>query len=124
MAPTGERRREARRRGRRAEMLGAWFLRLQGYRILARGQRTPMGEIDLIARRGRRIAFVEVKARASREQAAESLGARQRRRIVRAARYWLASRPEAAGLDIGFDVILVAPLRLPRHLRDAWREDG
>lgn len=124
MAPTGERRRRARRRGRRAETLGAWFLRLQGYRILARGHRTPVGEIDLIARRGRRIAFVEVKARASREQAAESLGARQRRRIVRAAHYWLAGRADATGLDLSFDLILIAPRRLPRHLRDAWREDG
>lgn len=116
-----ERRRRAERRGHWAETVAAAMLALSGYRILERRCRTPVGEIDLIAARRRRIAFVEVKVRGSTEEAAWSLGPRQRARIARAAEYWLARRPAFAGHDVGFDVVLVAPWSRPRHLRDAFR---
>lgn len=81
-----------------------------------------VGEIDLIARRGHVLVFVEVKARGDFATAADSVSHHQRRRITRAARAFLASRPELGNLDIRFDVMLVSPLRLPRHITDAWRE--
>jgi putative endonuclease len=116
-------RRRAFRRGHAAEFLCLWHLRLRGYRILARRFRVPSGEIDLIARRGRVIAAIEVKARASLLAAGESISAQQRRRIARALEHFLAQRPELARLARRFDVMLVTPRRLPRHLADAWRGD-
>ena len=117
---TRETRRRAYGRGRRAEALAAWWLRLKGYRILARGFRVPAGEIDLIARRGRVLAHVEVKARPSLEAARAALTPRQRRRIERAAAAFLQQHPGLAGLDQRFDVMLLAPGRRPRHLENAW----
>ena len=67
------RRRKAERRGRRAELIAAWYLRLKLYRVLARRYRTPVGEIDLIVRRGRTIVFVEVKHRPSEAEALEAV---------------------------------------------------
>jgi len=122
MTPADRRRREA--RGRRAETQGLWWLRLHGYRILARRQRTPHGEIDIVARRGRVIAFVEVKTRADLAQAVEAVTPRQRRRIARAAAAYLAAHPDLARATVRFDVIAVAPRRLPRHLTDAWQAEG
>jgi len=115
------RRRRAYGFGRRAERLAAWWLRLKGYRILARDFRVPAGEIDLIARRGRILALVEVKARADLDHAWDALGARQKRRIERAGETFLQRRPDLAGLDLRFDVMLMAPRRRPRHIADAWR---
>ncbi|MGE0254819.1 MAG: YraN family protein [Alphaproteobacteria bacterium] len=114
-------RRAAERRGRRAEDAAALWLVLQGWRVLARGFRVHAGEVDLIARRGRVTAFVEVKARDSLADAAEAVTARQRRRIARAAEAFLAARPPRSGAILRFDVVLVRPWRLPRHLPDAWR---
>ena len=118
---TREARRKAYGRGRRAETLAAWWLRLKGYRIVARGFRVAAGEIDLIARRGRLLALVEVKARPSLEQAGAAIRPRQRERIARAAEVFLQRHPGLAGLDLRFDVVLLAPGRWPRHLVDAWR---
>jgi putative endonuclease len=118
------RRRRAERRGRLAEWLCLWHLRLRGWHIVAQGWRCPAGEIDIVARRGRVLAIVEVKSRAAVAVAANALAPRQRRRIARAAEALLLSRPDLAGLDIRFDVMLVMPGRLPRHWRDAWRADG
>ncbi|WP_142849059.1 YraN family protein [Telmatospirillum sp. J64-1] len=116
---------EAQRRGRRAETLAVWLLRLKGWRILARGHRTGRGtgagEVDIVARRGRVLAFVEVKARADRAAAAEAVSPRQRARILRAAEAFLAAHPHLATLTPRFDVILVTPAALPCHLIDAWR---
>jgi putative endonuclease len=112
------------RRGLFAETLAAWLLRVRLYRILARRYRTPSGEIDLIARRGRTIVFVEVKSRPSEIDALEAVGAKTRRRIVRAAELWLAAHPDAAGFDLRFDVVLVVPGRLPRHLVSVFDADG
>lgn len=115
-------RRAAERRGQLAEWLCLWQLRLKGYRILARRYKTPVGEVDLIARRGKLIAAVEVKARADFDSGVEAVTARQRRRVARALQHFLARRPDLAVLPARFDVMLVAPKRWPRHLRDAWRE--
>jgi putative endonuclease len=117
------RRRAAHRRGGRAELLCSWHLRLKGYRILARRYRTPMGEVDLIVRRGNVVAAVEVKARDDFATASEAVSLRQRQRIARALVHFLSLRPDLALLSPRFDVMLVAPHRLPRHLVDAWREE-
>jgi putative endonuclease len=114
--------RQAWLRGRFAETLSAWVLRLKGFRILARGFRVPVGEIDIIARRGRLLVFVEVKARANHVEAAESLSYRQRERITRAANAYIAKFPGLSEMDIRFDAMLIVPGSWPRHLTDAWRE--
>jgi putative endonuclease len=105
-----------------AEALAACWLRLFGYRIAARRFAANGGEIDIIARRGRTVAFIEVKYRAVETDAAESITAVKRRRINSAARAWLAAHPDDAGRDCRFDAILIRPWRLPTVLRDAWRE--
>jgi len=110
--------------GRRGERLAALWLCAKGYRILARHWRAAGAEIDLIVRRGSLLAAVEVKARPDAATAATALGEAQRRRIARAARAFLGRHPELAGLDLRFDVVLVVPGRRPRHIIDAWREDG
>jgi putative endonuclease len=107
-------------RGRLSEWLAAGLLLAKGYRILARRHRNGAGEIDLIARRGRRVAFVEVKRRATQEEALLSLSAGQQRRIARAAEIWLARHPRHRECDVGLDLILVAPRLLPRHVTDAY----
>jgi putative endonuclease len=114
-------RRAAWRRGHWAERLCLWQLRLKGYRILARRYRTPVGEIDLIARRGGVLAAVEVKARDDLTSAGDAVGPRQQRRVARALQHFLAGRPDLARLSLRFDVMLVRPHRLPRHIADAWR---
>ncbi|HYM04852.1 MAG TPA: YraN family protein, partial [Stellaceae bacterium] len=93
------------------------------YRILARRFRVPTGEIDLIARRGGVVAAIEVKARSNVAAAGEAVSHRQRRRIARALAHFVALRPDLARLVLRFDVMLVAPGRLPRHLVDAWHAD-
>lgn len=117
-----QRRKLAWRFGRLGEAICAWRLRLLGWSVIARDIRTAAGEIDMIAVRGRTLAFIEVKAR-SDAAATEPLQLRQRRRIVRAAAAYLASRPDLAALDIRFDLMLVGRGRLPRHLPAAFRVD-
>ena len=116
-------RRRAQRRGRLAEWMCLWHLRLRGWHIVARDWRCPSGEIDILARRGKVLAVIEVKSRGELVAAASALAPRQRRRIVRAAEAFLTQRSDLAGLDLRFDVMLVAPLHLPRHWRGAWRAD-
>jgi len=116
-----ERGKGAHRSGLRAESWAYFLLTCKGYRVLARRFKTHAGEIDLIACRGRTLIFVEVKARAAREGAIEALGRAQRERLHRAAALYLASRPRFADFTIRFDMVLVAPRRLPLHLADAWR---
>jgi putative endonuclease len=108
------------RQGLLAEGAVALLLRLKGYRIVARRYETPVGEIDLVALNGKRLAFIEVKRRKTKDEAAWTLTARQRRRIVRAAQYWLAGHPDFAGHDIAFDVALAAPWSWPRIIADAF----
>ncbi len=114
-------RRRAWRRGRLAELLCRWTLRLKGYRVLAAGYRVPVGEIDVLARRGGRLVAVEVKVRADRAAALEAVAPRQRRRIERALQWYLGSDPRAAPAGVRFDIFAVAPWRLPAHIEDAWR---
>lgn len=122
-APADRDRRRAWRLGWLAESLGVLVLRLKGYRVLARRWRTGGGEIDIVARRGRVLAFIEVKARRDAAAAAEAVGARQRRRIARAAQAFAAGHPALADLDWRFDAMLVAPWAPPHHIKDAWRPD-
>ena len=106
--------------GLSAESRAAALLIAKGYRIVARRFRSPVGEIDIVARRGRAIAFVEVKARGRLDDAAEAVIVRQQRRIIAAAEAWLASHPDDMNCDIRFDVMLVAPRSLPRHIVAAF----
>lgn len=108
------------RTGLSAETRAAAFLLAKGYLILARRWKSPAGEIDLVARRRQLLIFVEVKARAKLDDAAESITPRQRGRIAAAAEIWLAQHPDAAIEDIRFDAILVAPGKLPRHIPAAF----
>lgn len=103
-----------------AESRAAVFLIAKGFRILARRWKSPLGEIDIVARRRHLLVFVEVKARASLDEAAESVNARQQRRIAAAAEVWLAGNPDDSVRDIRFDAILVAPGKLPRHIPAAF----
>ena len=123
MSRTRDHRRAAERRGKAAELLCLWHLRLKGYRILARRYKTPAGEIDLIVRRGATLAAIEVKARADFDAATEAVTRRQQQRITRAIAHFLGGRPDLATLAARFDVMLVAPRRWPRHLVDAWRDE-
>jgi len=116
-----ESRRRAVQTGRRGEALAVWRLRLAGWRILARDWRSPVGEIDIIARRGKLVLFIEVKARGDVGRAGEAIGQRQQARIAGAAALYLARHPEHAACDARFDAMLVAPWRWPLHLPDAWR---
>ena len=108
------------RTGISAESRAAAFLMAKGYRILAKRYRTPHGEIDLVARRRNLIAFVEVKARASLDEAAYAVTPRQQQRIIEAAQAWLMAHPEHAEFELRFDAMLIAPRRLPRHLLAAF----
>lgn len=112
-------RRAAERRGRFGESLARLYLRLSGYRLLARGYRTRQGEIDLVLRKGRLLVF---KQRADLDRAAEAIRPRQQLRISKAAAQYLQDYPGLARLDQRFDAILLAPWRFPRHVKDAWRE--
>ncbi len=124
-APAADARRQgAERSGRRAETIAAWFLRLKLYRVLARRYRTPAGEIDLIVRRGRTIAFVEVKHRPNELDAITAVTPKGRRRIARAAELWVAAHPAAAELDHRFDVVVAVPGRRPRHLVSVFDSAG
>jgi len=117
-------RQRAERGGRRAERLAAWWLRLKGYRILARRLKTHAGEIDLVAAAPfGPVCFVEVKARHLAQAAAESVGPGQQTRIARAASLYLASRPGLARRGSRFDIVAVAPHALPVHHRDVWRPE-
>jgi putative endonuclease len=112
-------RQEAEKRGRGAETLACWYLRLKGWRILARRARVPGGEVDIVARRGRTLAFVEVKARGTEEAAAWSLDRYRLRRVAVAAER-LSQRYAREGDDIRIDALFVVPGRLPRHLPNVW----
>ncbi|MDM7956738.1 YraN family protein [Blastomonas sp.] len=116
------RRRQAEASGRRAETLAAWWLRLKGWRILAMRVRTPFGEVDIVARRGRMVAFVEVKHRATARELDDAIDHHRLRRVSAAAEA-LMPRFVRAQDDARIDVILLAPRRLPRHLTHVWQGD-
>lgn len=104
-----------------AESLAALFLMAKGYRILARRFKTPVGEIDLIARRGCTIAFIEVKARGNLSAALESVTPMMKSRIGRAAQYFLSSNAALSSCVLRFDLIALAPPFYLRHLDNAWQ---
>lgn len=106
--------------GLSAESRAAALLVAKGYRIVARRFRTPVGEVDIVARRRNTLVFVEVKARARLDDAAEAVTERGRRRTVAAAEAWLAQNPDDIHCNIRFDAILVAPQRWPRHIQGAF----
>src|SRR3954468_4293956 len=106
--------------GLSAESRAAALLIAKGYRIVARRFRSTVGESETRARRRRTLIFVEVKARERLDDAAEAVIVRQQRRIIAAAEAWLASHPDDVNNDIRFDVMLVAPKSLPRHLMAAF----
>lgn len=108
------------RTGLSAESRAAAFLMAKGYRILAKRFRTPHGELDLVAKRRNLVAFVEVKARATLDEAAYAVTPRQQARIINAALAWLAAHPDYAEFELRFDAMLIAPRRLPRHLLAAF----
>lgn len=112
-------RRRAEISGRRGERFAALWLQLKGWSILARRARTPVGEVDLVARRGRILAFVEVKARARQGDAELALDHYRLRRVAAAAEA-LAPRFVRPGDDIRIDAMFLLPWRLPRHLENVW----
>ncbi len=109
----------AEQRGRRAESIAAWWLRFHGWSILARRARVAGGEVDLVVRRGRTLAFVEVKQRSTQEAAAWSLDQYRLRRVAVAAEQ-LALRYMRPGDVLRIDAIYLVPGRLPRHLANVW----
>jgi len=104
--------------GRRGERIAGWWLRLKGWRILARRVRTKAGEVDLIARRGTIVAFVEVKTRATAADLDHAIDERRLARVAAAAE--ILSATYAEGCDVRIDVILLAPRTPPRHIENAW----
>jgi putative endonuclease len=110
---TTDKRRRAYRFGHWAETLCVWWLRLGGYRVLARRYKTPVGEIDIVARRGATLAFIEVKARhhTARNDGGEVLTTRQRGRIIRAAEAFVARQRNLGHCAMRFDLMAVAPWR-------------
>ena len=112
-------RRVAEAAGRRGERIAGWWLRLGGWRILDRRVRTPAGEVDLVARKGSLVAFVEVKSRATAAELDWAIDQRRLARVAAAAEV-LMPRFAGPGDDIRVDVILLAPGARPRHIENAW----
>jgi putative endonuclease len=113
-------RQAAEARGRRGETLALLSLVLKGWRPLQRRVKTPVGEIDLVMRRGRHVAFVEVKHRPDLASALEAVTPHAQARIGRAARWWLARHPRYGDHAISFDVVAVVPGRWPKHIANAF----
>lgn len=108
-------------KGHAIERMAALYLQLKGYRILKMRYKTPIGEIDIVARRNNALAFVEVKGRRDMTSALESVTRRNRARVERAALHFIAVHPQFASFDMRFDVVVFAPPFSFRHLDNAWR---
>lgn len=121
--PDSAARRRAEKSGRRSEWLAALWLRLKGFSILAMREKTPGGEIDIVARRGKLVAFVEVKARADADAAVVAVTTKAQRRICTAAGMFLSRRRGLADCQVRYDIIAVAGWRI-RHIVNAWRDGG
>ncbi|WP_417520135.1 YraN family protein [Minwuia sp.] len=120
--PDTRSRQQAQKAGRRTEWLAGMFLRMKGYRLLARNVQTPMGEVDLVMRRGKTVIFVEVKRRAGAVPPGLAVTRRQQERIARAATFLAASGRYGTDVEsYRIDLILMAAGRMPSHVRDAWR---
>lgn len=114
-------RRGAEKRGRTAETIAVVWLRLKGYSILAQRFKRASGEIDIIAKRGQILAFIEVKQRSNVALAQTAVTERSWQRIARTAELWAATRPNLRTLDWRFDLIAVSASNTPKHFRDYWR---
>lgn len=116
-------RRKAERAGRRAEWLTALYLRLTGHRTLAQRYKTSSGEIDLIARRGRTLIFIEVKQRAHAGHAVDPVSARSESRIIRAGEIYLSRNPLYIEQDyaLRYDVVIIVGAWRIKHQRDMFR---
>lgn len=106
--------------GKRGEFFARVFLRLKFYRIMNKNYKTPFGEIDIIAKRGKSIVFVEVKIRKNQNNLEEALLAVNKRRISKAANYFIAQNPFLTNNDLRFDVIFLAPNLFPHHIISAF----
>ncbi|MEO3386844.1 YraN family protein [Mesorhizobium sp. CAU 1741] len=115
------RRQDHERRGHRGERIASLALMLKGYRIVARRYRTRLGEIDLIARRGSLVIFVEVKVRPTLVEAMEAIGRMSEQRIEAAADLWLMRQPDHARLSLRFDMVAVLPRRWPVHVPNVFQ---
>jgi len=113
-------RKRAFRLGLSAETYAAWALRLTGWRILKRRYKTKAGEIDLIAKKRKTVAFVEVKARKTRAAALEAVTPAAQKRIVRAAKIFVAGHPKAGFYTLRFDVVIVRPWTWPERIENAF----
>ena len=118
--PLGKKRKRAERRGRTSEYIAALYLLLKGYRIVALRYRTKAGEVDIIARRGDIVVFVEVKARREEGLAVDAVNFSAQQRIRAASDIWLSRQPDAISLTQRYDIVAVLPGRWPRHFRDAF----
>lgn len=116
-------RRAAERSGHSAETLALWYLRLKGWRLLARRYKCASGEVDLVMRKGETTAFIEVKARATLDGAVESVSPYQARRISAAARSYLVTDAKANTQACRFDIVAVSPYHWPRHIPNAFDGD-
>ena len=114
-------RRGAEKRGRTAETFAVWWLRLKGYSVLERRFKRPVGEVDIIAKRGQILAFIEVKQRRSIPLGQTAVTAQAWQRIARAAELWAATHPISQTLDWRFDLIAISTTSAPKHFRDYWR---
>ena len=110
----------AEKRGRRAETIAAWYLRLKGYKIAEMRFRTKQGEIDIIARKGDLVTMVEVKARQNLMQAVDAVTHSAQQRIINAGDTWLAKQKDFAKLSIRYDIIAIVPRKWPYHIKGAW----
>ncbi len=110
-------------KGKYAELVAAWFLRFKGYQILASNFKTKVGEIDLIARKGTTLCFIEVKKRATKAEAAEAISSRQKARIIRAAEQFIGHHSRYLSFDKRFDAVLIGATVIPYHIENAWQDD-
>jgi putative endonuclease len=115
-------RRKSEEAGRAAEIVALWYLRLKGWRLVAHRYKSPLGEVDLVMRRGGVTAFIEVKARQSLDGAVAAVSPRQARRISAAARHFLAAGNQG-DQACRFDIVAVSPYQWPRHIENAFEGD-
>ncbi|MEM5471257.1 YraN family protein [Hoeflea sp. AS60] len=115
-----DRKRRSERKGRRAELLAALALMLKGYRIVTLRYRTPVGEIDIVARKGDLIAFVEVKARRDLASGVDAVSYPAQRRIAAAGELFISRQRDGPRLSWRHDIMVVSPWRWPKHLEDAF----
>jgi putative endonuclease len=116
-------RQQAERRGRYAEVIALWYLRAKGYRLLARRFKSPQGEVDLIMRKGETTAFIEVKARKTIDDAVISVTTYQSKRISSACATWMSRDPKAAAGYCRFDIVAVPASLWPTHIENAFYGD-